>query len=354
MRYLGQPDLNRDKPACLGVLLINLGTPEAPTPQAVRRYLAEFLSDPRVVELPRPLWWLILHGFVLRTRPRRSAEAYSKIWTDRGSPLLVIGRNQAAALQKALDQRFLGSIKVILAMRYGDPSIAAGLEQLRLANARRLLILPLYPQYSAATTGSAFDAVVEVLKIWRWWPELRTVLDYHDDEGYLQALVNQIKTSWTAHGQPQRLLFSFHGLPKDAVQAGDPYFHQCQRTAALVAERLGLDREGWQLAFQSRFGRKEWLSPYVEQVLLDWGKAGVASMNVVCPGFSADCLETLEEIEIRGRHTFIDAGGGRFDYIPALNDSPGHIDALVDLVMRHAQGWPENQLNRTSAPQIAS
>jgi ferrochelatase len=320
-----------------------LGTPEAPTAKAVRQYLAEFLSDPRVVELPRPLWWLILHGFVLPTRPRRAAEAYGKIWTAQGSPLLAISRNQASALQKALDQRLSGPIRVALAMRYGHPSIAAGLEQLRLINARRLLILPLYPQYSSATTGSALDAVTGILKTWRWWPEIRTVLDYHDDEGYLQALVSQIQTAWATQGQPERLLFSFHGLPKAVVLAGDPYFHQCQRTAALVAERLSLDAAGWRLAFQSRFGWKEWLGPYVDQVLLDWGKARVASLNVVCPGFSADCLETLEEIEIRGRHTFIEAGGGRFDYIPALNDCPRHIGALADLVMRHTQGWPEGR-----------
>src|SRR5918996_3778634 len=205
LAYLGQPDFNPDQPACLGLLLINLGTPEAPTAKAVRQYLAEFLSDPRVVELPRPLWWLILHGFVLPTRPRRAAEAYGKIWTDQGSPLLAISRNQAIALQKALDQRLSGPIRVALAMRYGHPSIAAGLEQLRLINARRLLILPLYPQYSSATTGSALDAVTGILKTWRWWPEIRTVLDYHDDEGYLQALVSQIQTAWATQGQPERL-----------------------------------------------------------------------------------------------------------------------------------------------------
>ncbi len=342
IRYLGQPELNPERPVCLGILLINLGTPEAPTPKAVRRYLAEFLSDPRVVELPHPLWWLILHGFVLRTRPHRSAEAYGKIWTAQGSPLLVIARKQAVALQEALDQRLAGPVNVVLAMRYGNPSIAAGLEQLRLANARQLLILPLYPQYSATTTGSAFDAVVDILKTWRWWPEIRTVLDYHDDEGYLHALVSQIQAAWTVHGQPQRLLFSFHGLPREAVLAGDPYFYQCQKTAALVAQRLGLEADSWQIAFQSRFGPREWLSPYTEQVLLDWGKARVASVNVVCPGFSADCLETLEEIGIRARHLFINAGGGRFDYIPALNDSPAHIEALAGLAMKHIQGWPQS------------
>lgn len=333
---------SQDAPPCLGILLINLGTPAAATPKAVRRYLAQFLSDPRVIELPRLPWWLVLHGFVLRTRPRRSAEAYGKIWTPEGSPLLVIAKKQAAALQKALDQRCAGPIKVVLAMRYGNPSIIAGLEQLRSTNTRRLLIFPLYPHYSATTTGSAFDAVVDVLKTWRWWPELRTIIDYHDDERYLQALVNQIQAAWTLHGRPERLLFSFHGLPQDYVLAGDPYFYQCQKTAKIIADILKLHTDSWHIAFQSRFGPREWLSPYVEHVLRKWGKAGVESVNVVCPGFSSDCLETLEEIDIRSRRIFIDAGGKQFGYIPALNDSPAHIDALASLVMKHAQAWPES------------
>ncbi|NIP73251.1 MAG: ferrochelatase [Gammaproteobacteria bacterium] len=328
-----------DQPPCLGVLLTNLGTPDAPTPKALRRYLAEFLSDPRVVETNRLLWWPVLHGIVLRLRPRRAAEAYASVWTEGGAPLLAVSRRQAAALQQALAERMDGPVRVALAMRYGKPSIRAGLEELRAAHARRILLLPLYPQYSASTTGSTFDALAEVLTRWRVVPELRTVADYHDEAGYIGALAQGIRRHWEEHGPAERLLFSFHGLPKRYVDGGDPYRAQCERTAALVAETLDLDEGRWQLAFQSRFGPEEWLKPYTDKTLKGWGKEGVKSVEVICPGFAADCLETLEEIAVQNKELFQHAGGGEYRYIACLNDQPHHIEFLAKLVQRHCQGW---------------
>ena len=340
-RYSGEHEHRHDATGTLGVLLVNLGSPDAPTTPAVRRYLAEFLWDPRVVEIPRPLWWLILHGVVLRTRPGRSAHAYRRVWRDDGSPLLVISQNQADALNKVFSDRYKERVRVALAMRYGSPSIKASLDQLREARARRIVVLPLYPQYSAATTGTVFDAVSAELKTWRWVPELRFINHYHDDEGYIAALVSSIRESWAQHGQGERLLFSFHGMPKRTLRLGDPYFCQCQKTARLVAERLALPQERWQLTFQSRFGRAEWLQPYTDKTLRQWARDGIKHVDVVCPGFSADCLETLEEIAMQNKEAFLAAGGARLHYIPALNDRPDHITALADLLAGHIQGWPE-------------
>ncbi len=336
----GDLPFTHDQPACTGILLANLGTPDAPTPQALRRYLAEFLWDSRVVEIPRPLWWLILHGVILRVRPSKSAHKYQTIWTPDGSPLLTISRRQAAALAEILAKRCPGPVRVALGMRYGNPSIAAALAELRAAGAQRLLVLPLYPQYSAATTASTFDAVAAELRTWRWLPELRFVAQYHDDPGYLDALANRMSAD-RAEQPGERLLFSFHGLPKRNLLAGDPYHCQCHKTARRVAERLGLAPEQWAVAFQSRFGRAEWLQPYTHALLTDWAKAGVKSVDVACPGFAADCLETLEEIALENRQTFLDAGGERYRYLPALNDTPEYIAALVGLIERHTAGWPE-------------
>ena len=334
------PAFAHDRLACTGILLANLGTPDAPTPSALRRYLGEFLWDSRVVEIPRLLWWLILHGVILRIRPAQSARKYARIWTSEGSPLLAISRRQAAALAKTLAERCPGPVQVALGMRYGQPSIASALAELRTAGAERLLVLPLYPQYSAATTASTFDAVAAELRTWRWLPELRFIAQYHDDPGYLDALAAQIRAD-RAEQPGERLLFSFHGLPKRNLLAGDPYHCQCHKTARLVAERLELAPEQWVVAFQSRFGRAEWLQPYTSVLLTEWGKAGVKSVDVVCPGFAADCLETLEEIAMENRQTFLDAGGERYRYLPALNDASDHITALAGLVERHATGWPE-------------
>jgi len=340
-RYEGEADYRHGEGECLGVLLTNLGSPDAPTPAAVRRYLAEFLSDPRVVEIPRPLWLPILHGVVLNTRPKRSAHAYQRVWREEGSPLLIISRGQAAALQQRLEQLVTGPVRVVLAMRYGNPSIPAGLRELRAAGARRIIVLPLYPQYSAATTASTFDAVAAVLRGWRWLPELRFVMQYHDRPDYIAALARSIEESWAEHGRGERLLFSFHGMPRRTLLLGDPYHCECHKTARLVAERLQLSDGQWQVSFQSRFGRAEWLQPYTDKTLQSWAKQGTRHVDVVCPGFSADCLETLEEIAMLNKDAFLLAGGERLHYIGALNERPDHIAMLADLVLSHAQGWPE-------------
>ena len=340
-KFRNQPGFRHGAPECLGVLLTNLGTPNAPTPAALRRYLGEFLADPRVVEAPRLLWRPVLNCIILTTRPRRSARLYREIWTEQGSPLLTISQRQSRALQTALDARFSGPVKVVLAMRYGDPSIAAGLETLLEANARRILLLPLYPQYCAATTASAFDAVTQALRRRRRQPELRCINHYHDDPGYIGALAARIRQTWTEHPQPERLLFSFHGIPQQYFEQGDPYHCECQKTARLAAEALDLPQDRWRVSFQSRFGPRQWLKPYTDRLLLEWAGQGVKTVQVVCPGFAADCLETLEEIAIRNRDLFLGAGGRELHYIPALNDSPEHIQALADLVAKHTRGWPE-------------
>lgn len=333
-----------DQPTCAGVLLTNLGTPDAPTAAALRRYLAEFLWDRRVVAIPRLPWWLILHGVILRRRPARSAQKYQKIWTPEGSPLLVISQRQRAAIAALLAKRGPGPVRVALGMRYGNPSIATALAELREAGVRRLLVLPLYPQYSAATTAATFDAVTAALRDWRWLPEVRFLTHYHDEPGYLEALTDSIRAARNSQAG-DRLLFSFHGLPKRHWLDGDPYHCHCQKTARLVAERLGLAADQWAVAFQSRFGRAEWLQPYTSALLADWGKAGIQSVDVVCPGFAADCLETLEEIAIENCRIFLEAGGERFRYIPALNDAPAHTEFLTALIEQHTANWSEFATN---------
>ena len=334
-------NFRHDSPDRLGILLVNLGTPDSPSVGDVRRYLKEFLWDPRVVEMARPLWWLVLNGVILNTRPRRSARAYQKVWTEDGSPLLVISKQQRDALEAGLDEALPGPVTVTLAMRYGNPSIAAGLDELRRAGARRLLVLPMYPQYSATTTASIFDAVTAELRQWRWLPELRFINHFHDDRGYITALADSVREHWAAHGQADKLVMSFHGIPREYFEAGDPYYCECQKTGRLLAEALGLSEQQWQLTFQSRLGPKEWLRPYTDQSLEKLAKEGVKSVDMVCPGFSADCLETLEEIAMENREVFLEAGGKEYRYIPCLNDRADHIAALADLVKRHAAGWPE-------------
>ncbi|NOX43448.1 MAG: ferrochelatase [Gammaproteobacteria bacterium] len=340
-KFVGEENYSHGSDEAMGVLIVNLGTPDAPTAKAVRRYLGEFLWDPRVVEIPRPIWWLILNGFVLTTRPAKSAEAYKRVWTEEGSPLLSISKKQTDALRIKLESEFSGSVNVELGMRYGNPSLASALENLRAKKSRRILVLPLYPQYSATTTGTVFDEVANVLKKWRWLPEMRFVNQYHDDSAYIECLVNSIKEAWEKHEQPEILLFSFHGMPKQFLLEGDPYHCYCQNTARLVAKKLNLKKEQWLLSFQSLFGKAEWLKPYTQNTLVEWGRSGVKSVDVVCPGFSADCLETLEEIAILNQEFFVDAGGKTLNYIPALNDRADHIDMLANVVKRHTQGWPE-------------
>lgn len=347
MKYKGNPDYKHDSPSCIGILITNLGTPDAPTPVALRKYLAEFLSDPRIIEVPKPIWWCILHGIILRTRPKKSAEAYEKVWTENGSPLLDISLKQLAAIKTSLQNKTDLPVKVELAMRYGNPSIKSGLEKLREANAKHLLILPLYPQYSATTTASTFDALAKELTQWRWLPELRMVNHYHDNDAYIEALANSIEQHWQINSKPEKLLFSFHGLPKHYFLAGDPYHCECHKTARLVAEKLELDDDEWQVTFQSRFGPREWLKPYTDVTLKELAKKGTKSVNIVCPGFSADCLETIEEINIQNREFFTEAGGEQFSYIPALNDKPEHIELLSNIICQHLQGWEMNQEDLT-------
>lgn len=334
MKFHG-PAPDNHIPPCTGILLTNLGTPDSPSVSDVRRYLREFLSDPRVVEFPRPLWWLILNGIILRIRPKRSAAAYQKVWTDQGSPLLVNSREIADALQRSLEQRLDGPVRVALAMRYGAPSIAESLETLRQANARRILVLPLYPQYSATTTASTFDELGRVLRGWRWLPELRFINHYHDDSGYIDALAQSVRRFSETHGACDRLLLSFHGIPQSYADQGDPYAEQCHATATRLAAALDLLPTEWAISFQSRVGREPWLQPYTDATLKQWGAEGIKRVHVICPGFPADCLETLEEIGEENRDYFLSAGGERYSYIPALNGDPGHIEALADLVRRH-------------------
>ena len=323
--------------ARLGVLISNLGTPDAPTAGAVRRYLGEFLSDPKVIRLPRSLWLPVLHGIILRVRPPRTAAAYRKVWTEQGSPLLVHSRRQRLALQRALAQRHPAPVAVALGMRYGRPSIAEALDALHCAGTEELVVLPLYPQRSDTTSASTEDAVRRALSRRGWTVRLHFVEDYHVHPLYLEALAESVREHWTATGRGERLLFSFHGLPKRYCErGGDPYAGQCHATAHALARRLGCKAGEWRIAFQSRVGRGEWLRPYTDELLIEWGRQGVGCVQVLCPGFAADCLETLEEIAIGEAARFCQAGGRRLDYIPALNERPGHIEALAELALDRA------------------
>jgi ferrochelatase len=327
-------------PARTVVLLVNLGTPDAPTPAAVRRYLAEFLSDPRVIEAPRWIWLPVLRGVILPLRSRRSARAYGEIWTSAGSPLRVHSEALASKLATAVQAAGL-PVEVRLAMRYGEPSIPAVLRRLRAEGLRRLLVLPLYPQYSATTTATAVDAVTAELASWRRQPELRTIADYHREPAWLDAIAASIRRAREARGAGQHLLLSFHGIPQRYAAAGDPYPDQCAVSAREIAARLGLGPEQWSLAYQSRVGREAWLRPYTDEVLRELPGRGVTRVDVACPGFATDCLETLEEIALQNAERFRAAGGSRLEYLPALNAEDAHVAALLALVRRHGAGWPE-------------
>lgn len=347
-RYLGTPQYEHGTPERLGILLVNLGTPDSPEPADVRRFLAEFLWDPRVIEAPRWIWWLALHGVILRIRPAKSSHAYKQIWTQSGSPLLTHSRALAEATQEELRARLGDSVRVALAMTYGNPSIASVMRGLHAENVRRLLVLPLYPQYSATTTGSVFDRVTSPLHRWRWLPELRFITGYHDEPAYISAIAASIRKHWESH-ERGHLLFSFHGIPQRYLLAGDPYHCQCVKTARLVSEQLGLPAEDWSLSFQSQVGREEWLRPYTDEVLIQYAKQGRASVTVACPGFATDCLETLEEIALRNRATFLANGGRAFSYVPSLNAGDAHVGLLCDLVMRQIQGWPRPSMSPADA-----
>jgi protoporphyrin/coproporphyrin ferrochelatase len=324
------------------VLLINLGTPDAPTAKAVKPYLREFLGDPRVVEIHKLLWWFILNGIVLNTRPKKSAAKYASIWMPEGSPLKVHTERQTVLLQGYLGEKTKGvPIVVDYAMRYGNPSVKSVLEKLKEQNCQRILLVPLYPQYAASATATALDAVFNELLKSRNMPAVRTIKHFHDDEGYLKASAQNIRDYWTLHGRPDKLVMSFHGVPKFTLDKGDPYYCECHKSGRLIAEVLGLTKEQYVVSFQSRFGQAEWIKPYTTSTLKELGKQKTKRVDVVCPGFVADCLETLEEIAQEGKEDFLHAGGGAYHYIPCLNERPDWIHALTDLVLKNLQGWLE-------------
>ncbi|RLT92675.1 MAG: ferrochelatase [Ketobacter sp.] len=321
-------------------MLVNLGTPENPDAASVRKYLAQFLSDPRVIRVPRLLWWLILHGIILRVRPAKVARLYQTIWTDEGSPLMAISRRQQAALQTRLTALHGSEIPVELAMSYGEPSITTAGRALANRGARRILVLPLYPQYSSSTTAAVFDGLANALQRCPDLPEILFIRDYWQRDDYLQALADSVQTFWDEHGRPDRLLMSFHGIPQRYEDSGDPYPSLCRQTAAGVAAKLGLDEQQWSESFQSRFGREEWVKPYTDELLQTWGQDdAINRVDVLCPAFAADCLETLEEIEEQNKVVFLEAGGKQYHYIPCLNDQPAHIEVFANLVLERAKAW---------------
>lgn len=339
MKYIGTKNFDHEQQPRVGILVTNLGTPQAPEKKALRAYLKEFLSDPRVVEIPRLLWWFILHGIILNIRPARSAASYRTVWTEQGSPLLIHTRDQAEALRASLSAQYGDQVIVDFAMRYGGPSIADVVQGMLTQGVRKLVVLPLYPQYSGSTTGSTFDALAGDFTRRRWLPELRFVTHYHDHPAYISALADSIRAYRAEHGSADKLMFSFHGVPQRYLDEGDPYHCECLKTARLVAEELGLEKSDYLATFQSRFGREPWLQPYTDETLKGLPAQGVKSIQVVCPGFAADCLETLEEIAVENRDYFLAAGGDRFDYIPCLNSSPAHIASLQQIITEQLSGW---------------
>ena len=338
MSFQPEPVYRHGQSARTAVLLVNLGTPDEPTAPALRRYLREFLSDPRVVEIPRAVWWPILHGIILRTRPARSAAKYASVWMPEGSPLAVWTQRQAKALGASMAAAGHNVI-VRAAMRYGNPSLPNTLDALRAEGVTRVLVLPLYPQYAAATTASVSDKVLQWATQARRMPELRFINEYHDDPGYIDALAQQLRAHWSAHGRGDKLVLSFHGIPKRSLLLGDPYHCHCHKTARLLGAALGLSKDQMVVTFQSRFGKAKWLETYTEPTLVKLAAAGVKRVDVMCPGFVADCLETLEEIAQEARDAFIAAGGEAFSYVPCLNDAPAWISALGALAQRHLSGW---------------
>ena len=339
MKYIGTENYDHEQTPRVGILLTNLGTPDAPQRKALRAYLKEFLMDPRVVEVPRVLWWFILNGVILNIRPARSAAAYRGVWTERGSPLLFHTQDQADALRELLNREYGGQVIVEFAMRYGTPSIPDVLQGMLQGGVRKLLVLPLYPQYSGATTGSTFDALAADFTQRRWLPELRMINHYHDHPAYISAIANSVRAHRAEHGSADLLLFSYHGVPQRYLDQGDPYHCECLKTSRLVATELGLPEGAYKTTFQSRFGREEWLKPYTDAVLKELPGQGIKSVQVISPGFAADCLETLEELAVENRDYFVAAGGEQYQYIPCLNSSAEHIAALAAIVKGHLMGW---------------
>ena len=339
-RYAAEPAPNHGAPRRTGVLLVNLGTPEAPTAAALRRYLKQFLWDPRVVEIPRPVWWLVLNGIILNLRPAKSAAKYAQIWLPEGSPLKVHTERQAKLLKGWLGEAGNPEVVVGWAMRYGRPSIAGVLDQLKRDGVERVLVLPLYPQYAASSSASVMDDVADWIKRSRNPPEIRFIKQFHDHPGYIAALAASVREHWQISGRPDKLVMSFHGLPRRSLDLGDPYYCQCQKTGRLLAETLGLAEKDYLVTFQSRFGKAEWLQPYTQPTLERLGREGTGRVDVICPGFVADCLETLEEIALECKAAFLSSGGKEFHYIPCVNERPDWIATLGDLVSTHLSGWP--------------
>jgi len=349
MRYISSPDFHHDAAERIGVLLVNSGTPASPEPRDVRKFLAGLLGDPRVVELPRLLWLPILYGLILPFRPYRVAPKYRRIWSEGGSPLLDLSERLRTELTTTLAQRILAPLTLELGMLYGDPTIPEAMARLQAAGAQRILVVPLFPQYCGSTTGAVYDQVNGELRRWRWLPELRYLAEYHDDPRYIDALRASIVQHWEARGRTKHLLMSFHGIPERYFHQGDPYFCKCQKTARLLADELMLQDNEWSVSFQSRFGPTGWLKPYTSTVLSEMPARGVSEVTVICPGFSVDCLETLEEIDMENRDLFLRAGGRKFEYVPALNASVEHARFLADLIAQHCQGWTHEELGRRPA-----
>ncbi|WP_028451119.1 ferrochelatase [Chitinilyticum aquatile] len=341
-RFAKEPEFRHDQASRTGILLVNLGTPAAPTAKAIRPWLKQFLSDPRVVEIPRLIWLPILHGFILPFRPGKTALKYAAIWEKEGSPLAIWTEKQAKLLKGWLGERHGDTLRVCHAMRYGQPSISEGIAQLKAAGCERILTVPLYPQYSASTTATVIDEVGRVFASLRNQPALRTVRSFHDDPGYIRALAAQVRKHWQENGRGDHLLMSFHGVPRYTLDKGDPYHCHCMKTGRLLAEELGLPADRWTVAFQSRFGKAEWLKPYTATMLETLSKRDAGKLDVICPGFVADCLETLEEIAMEGKETYLSSGGSEYRFIPCLNDSPEWINALGMMLEAELSGWLTN------------
>ena len=339
VKYIGEKDYEHGSKEKIGVLITNLGTPDAPNKKELKVYLNQFLSDPRVIELPKILWQILLKLVILQIRPSKSAEAYKQIWTDKGSPLLDIANRQLNKIQSSFSSKN-ENIVFEVGMRYGNPSIPDALLKLQKKQVRRLLVLPMYPQYCAATTGSTFDEVTNVLQKWRWIPEMRFINQYFEEKNYIEALSNSIKSFWKKTSKPQKIIFSYHGIPKRYLTNGDPYHCFCLKTTRLVKEQMGLSDDEIMTTFQSRFGREEWLKPYTSETLKELPKQGIKNIHIISPGFSSDCLETLEELEEENKEYFMESGGENYHYIPCLNDHDDHIDVFVNLIKKHIQGWP--------------
>ena len=339
-KLISEKDFSHGTPNSVGILLVNLGTPDDTKTSSVRRYLRQFLSDPRVIEVPKVIWWFVLNLFILPFRPSKSAEAYKEIWTKEGSPLLLYSEEITKKIQKSFNERELkNDFHVELAMSYGKPSIENSLNKLRKKNVRRILLLPMYPQYSSTTTGSVFENVTKVLSKQRWIPEFRHINQYHDNKAYIETISDSIKEFWKSNGTSDRLLFSFHGLPKKMLLEGDPYHCQCYKTARLVSEKLELSENDWFVSFQSRLGPTKWLEPYTDETLKSWGEKKSGVVDVICPGFSVDCLETLEEIAMENAEYYEEAGGKKLRYIPALNSQQKHISFLINLIEKNISDW---------------